>query len=560
MKSRRPLEGSLTLGGERHRKNGARGGAIQESVDTTESRASSRGARLRLQRVEPSQSAGGAGSSWDGGGQGRSEDPKEQEAASSEESEESHLLRGSSPRVPTNAARGRCERRRSCPLDQSRACSSSESRASRSCDGKRRKERRQEGRQESRKRKGSFKESSKRKERWQGGEENAPATPAEIEPGKEELPELATDSEPEEERVHRSRPIFAGYSVSDSSDSEPATESESEAAFSGASSAEGNDRQPPGSPARAEAEEEEDLAAWRANLHATFREIGKGKGSLAAKALEQIVATSPTQLGSLVRTTLKNIHTDVKVFQKISRSEDRSSAAVPTSEDESTDIPPNADELTSDDQRLRDLLPLPMDVDAAESALPVKKVSAEIAEARRAWTRLLILALNFLYGCRKAPMLGPPSESQLVCLGRLAQAADVGCEEAGNHLCLPTWEDLLRKRRIDYQGDEAQAPENLSWKQIEPGLPRPGLAGSLNPEDFAEGFILELLKNPEKVARPPDGWVPACSATLARRPPDKAVPGSQRQRKALRMEELRNRRPRSCLPEAASKLCAGRQV
>ena len=64
----------------------------------------------------------------------------------------------------------------------------------------------------------------------------------------------------------------------------------------------------------------------------------------------------------------------------------------------------------------------------------------------------------------------------------------------------------LEESFIDYQGDEAQCPEPLTWKQIEPGLPRPGLAGSLDPEAFAEGFVLELLQGPSKVLRWPGCW------------------------------------------------------
>ena len=51
----------------------------------------------------------------------------------------------------------------------------------------------------------------------------------------------------------------------------------------------------------------------------------------------------------------------------------------------------------------------------------------------------------------------------------------------------------------------------MTWNQIQPGLPRAGLAGSLDPEDFAEGFILELLQDPNLVLRPPGAWVPAPS-------------------------------------------------
>ena len=71
---------------------------------------------------------------------------------------------------------------------------------------------------------------------------------------------------------------------------------------------------------------------------------------------------------------------------------------------------------------------------------------------------------------------GPPSEAQLTCLGRLAQAAQVWLEEMQSQVKLPVWEEALKKRRVDYNGSEAQARESLTWEQIQPGVPRPGLA------------------------------------------------------------------------------------
>ena len=54
---------------------------------------------------------------------------------------------------------------------------------------------------------------------------------------------------------------------------------------------------------RQDPEEEawEKLDDWRSTLHENFRGISGGKGPLVAKALEQILATSPTELGELFR-------------------------------------------------------------------------------------------------------------------------------------------------------------------------------------------------------------------------------------------------------------------
>ena len=70
-----------------------------------------------------------------------------------------------------------------------------------------------------------------------------------------------------------------------------------------------------------------------------------------------------------------------------------------------------------------------MDIDAADAVFPLKPLSQELCEARSAWTRLLVTAINYLYGCGAVSVSGPPSEAQLTCLGRLAQADQVWVEE-----------------------------------------------------------------------------------------------------------------------------------
>ena len=98
----------------------------------------------------------------------------------------------------------------------------------------------------------------------------------------------------------------------------------------------------------------------------------------------------------------------------------------------------NADEIdnANPEERLCDLLALPMDVDAAESASPLKPLRAELSEAR-AWSRLLVTALSYLYGCRGVAVPSPPSKAQLSCLGRLAQTTQVWLEEMETRVNLP---------------------------------------------------------------------------------------------------------------------------
>ena len=90
-----------------------------------------------------------------------------------------------------------------------------------------------------------------------------------------------------------------------------------------------------------------------------------------------------------------------------------------------------------------------MDVDCAETTLPLRRLEPEQHEARRSRIRLLVTALNFLYGCKSVVVLAPPSEAQAVCLGRLAQAAEAWVDEMKDELRLQSWEAILKNRRID---------------------------------------------------------------------------------------------------------------
>ena len=144
---------------------------------------------------------------------------------------------------------------------------------------------------------------------------------------------------------------------------------------------------------------------------------------------------------------------------------------------------------------LRDLLPPPMDVDTAESTLPLRRLEPDHPEGGRPGTRPLVTALNFLYGCNSVAARGPPSEAQAACLGRRARAGEAWDEEVKAELRLPSWEAILKNRRLNLQGDEARGPERPAWIQIEPGPPLHGPAGSLDPEALAEGLVLELLQD-----------------------------------------------------------------
>ena len=102
----------------------------------------------------------------------------------------------------------------------------------------------------------------------------------------------------------------------------------------------------------------EKLDDWRSTLHEHFREISGGKGPLVAKALEQILVTSPTELVELFRIALGNIDQDIRRFKDIARCEsDRGSAAVLNNSNSYNREKLDADEIDDADpeKRARDL-------------------------------------------------------------------------------------------------------------------------------------------------------------------------------------------------------------
>ena len=181
-------------------------------------------------------------------------------------------------------------------------------------------------------------------------------------------------------------------------------------------------------------------------------------------------------------------------------------------------------------ERQRSILPLPVLPDSREA---VRKIieekeyrrlagatkekrdlgGSEVHRAMRrigllAWHFLITLALNFLWsGCRgrgKVCSRGP-TRAQKLCQGRLWEAAklfvDDTSETKEKFVKAPdssSWKEKLDGVKLSYQGEIVEKAQQLTLKQIMPGLPPPGYGGRVKLVDLCEGETKELLMNPLK--------------------------------------------------------------
>ena len=78
-------------------------------------------------------------------------------------------------------------------------------------------------------------------------------------------------------------------------------------------------------------------------------------------------------------------------------------------------------------------------------------------------------------------------------------------------MCRDDWEPLprldwkreLAEKHISYTGEEIGTAQRVTWAQLEPGLPRPGTAGSISACDASEGEVRRCLLDPQRVLLDP---------------------------------------------------------
>lgn len=59
------------------------------------------------------------------------------------------------------------------------------------------------------------------------------------------------------------------------------------------------------------------------------------------------------------------------------------------------------------------------------------------------------------------------------------------------------WCTRIADLSVSYVGEVVEKARWLSWKQVEPGLPPPGLGASLNAVDFCGGHVKDHLLDAE---------------------------------------------------------------
>lgn len=71
---------------------------------------------------------------------------------------------------------------------------------------------------------------------------------------------------------------------------------------------------------------------------------------------------------------------------------------------------------------------------------------------------------------------------------------------------LPVFSDLVKSKSIDYSGEEVAHALPLRLEELLPGLPLPGIAGSLSAVKAASGSVGEWVSDPSLTLKPKGSW------------------------------------------------------
>ncbi len=130
---------------------------------------------------------------------------------------------------------------------------------------------------------------------------------------------------------------------------------------------------------------------------------------------------------------------------------------------------------------------------------------------RSAWVFLVVAAINFL-ACgfssemEKLGALGtnpPPAQSK--SLDYIGTKVDFFLD---THETMPhtDWSKFLRLKRTGYDGQLLLKGLPLTWRQMEPGLPAPGVAASVEAVDLAGPSLRPFLAEPWRSIKPQCEW------------------------------------------------------
>ncbi|CAK0855226.1 unnamed protein product [Prorocentrum cordatum] len=134
----------------------------------------------------------------------------------------------------------------------------------------------------------------------------------------------------------------------------------------------------------------------------------------------------------------------------------------------------------------------------------------------------IIAGLNFEAEGRAAgePRAWPQiaSQAQQVALANISCAAAYFAKDALEPLSDLDIDKLIKFKGIGYSGQEVERGGPLVMGELLPGLPKPGLAGSVQAMDLAAPHVQEWLLDPTLLLKPQDEWpeeVPKVSVQVA---------------------------------------------
>ena len=112
------------------------------------------------------------------------------------------------------------------------------------------------------------------------------------------------------------------------------------------------------------------------------------------------------------------------------------------------------------------------------------------------WLFIVVCSLNYLNGGIHVQMFsGPPSKVQSRILDYLRERVDVFLGHEFKIIRFD-WSRFLQTRSVNYSGEEVRTAKWTSWGHVKPALPY-GAIGSVRATEFAEGVVLNLLRNPK---------------------------------------------------------------
>ena len=179
-----------------------------------------------------------------------------------------------------------------------------------------------------------------------------------------------------------------------------------------------------------------------------------------------------------------------------------------------------------------DVFPLPTTLSAEDEVLvtAAEKGDKEALEAQasreaghRVWLHCIILVLNALafspqsftesraaaaFSGIRAPSNNMPV-AKAECLRLLEAQVREFCQHEDDSdviIAGEDFEELLKNRQVAYDGTVVSKACHVTWAQLKPGLPAPGVAGQVDAHALSEGRIREIIANPELIIKPKCQW------------------------------------------------------